>query len=133
MPTCCLLRRGSVTALLGALAPAKLRTPRGGPEDPEKDSGQDVRILPVVVDPRGTRARGFDHAVRDMREDPMADFPIEGPRTMHWLSLEMARSGMPPVQRHHWWRQTLGVNSADPGVDEHLFLCELVRLGIRPA
>ena len=30
-----------------------------------------------------------------------------------------------PVTRHHWWRQAMRLSSSDPGVDEHLSLCEL--------
>ena len=54
----------------------------------------DVRTLSVRLDPRGERACAFS--------DAMHDFPIQGPRTTHWLLLEIARSELGPTARHHW-------------------------------
>ena len=49
---------------------------------------------------------------------------------MAWLVQGHNRSGMTPVSRHHWWRTTMSLTPADPGVDEHLFLCELLETGM---
>ena len=51
----------------------------------------------------------------------MHDPPIQGPRTTHWLLLEI----LGPVTRHHWWKQAMGLSSSD----EHLFLCEMLGHG----
>ena len=45
----------------------------------------DVRTLPVRFDPRGERACAFSDAVHEMEEHVMHHFPIQGPRTTHWL------------------------------------------------
>ena len=89
----------------------------------------DVRTLPVPLNPRGKRACASSDAVHKMEEHALHDFPIQGPRTTRWLLLEIARGELGPVARHHWWRQAMGLSSSDPGVDEHLFLCELLGHG----
>ena len=61
----------------------------------------DVRTLSVRLDPRGERACAFSDAVHRMEEHALHDFPIQGPRTTHWLLLEIARSELAPVARHH--------------------------------
>ena len=63
--------------------------------------------------------------LRILEEHALHDFPIQGPRATHWLLLEIARSELGPVARHHWWKQAMGLSSSDPGVDERLFLCEM--------
>merc|ERR1712194_563007 len=75
-------------------------------------------------------ARVFEPLGRKWRPAASAfqDFPIAGPRTTGWIFQELVRTGMSPVQRHHWWRQILGATSSDPGIDEHLFLCEIIEL-----
>ena len=89
----------------------------------------DVRTLSVPLNPRGKRACASSDAVHKMEEHALHDFPIQGPRTTRWLLLEIARGELGPVARHHWWRQAMGLSSSDPGVDEHLFLCELLGHG----
>ena len=42
----------------------------------------------------------FGAHIHNMEEHALHDFPIQGPRTTHWLSLEIARSELGP-----WWRQ----------------------------
>ena len=41
----------------------------------------------------------------------------------------IARGELGPVARHHWWKQAMGLSSSDPGVDEHLLLCEMLGHG----
>ena len=59
----------------------------------------------------------------------MHDFPIQGPRTTHWLLLEIARGDLGLVTRHHWWKQGMRLSSSDAGVGEHLFLCGMLKHG----
>ena len=40
-------------------------------------------------------------AVHKVEEHVLHDFPIQGPRTTHWLLLEIARGKLEPVARHH--------------------------------
>ena len=67
-------------------------------------SESDVRTLSVHLDPRGERACAFADAVHQMEEHACHDFPIQGPRTSHWLPLEIARG------ERDWWRDTTGGN-----------------------
>ena len=61
------------------------------------------RTLLVHVDPRGTRARSFADAVNAL--GPCARFPGPGPRTTHWLLLDLACGRLGPVARNQWRRQ----------------------------
>ena len=81
----------------------------------------DVRTWPERLDPRGERACALSDAVHKMEECAMHDLPIQGPRTTHWLLLEI----LGPVTRHHWWKQAMGLSSSD----ERLFLCEMLGHG----
>ena len=72
-----------------------------------------------MSDLRCTRARFYTDAVGEWT------FLVQGPRTAHWLLLELALGELGPPARHCWWRQMLNVTNRDLGVDEHLFLCEL--------
>ncbi|CAK0823013.1 unnamed protein product, partial [Prorocentrum cordatum] len=54
------------------------------------------------------------------------EWRVQGPATIGWLLQAHLGQDSGPVQRHYWWRQILGLAAADPGVDEHLFLCELI-------
>ena len=112
-----LISRGGITfaAASSGLAPIQVVA-----------SESDVRTLPVRFDPRGERPCAFADAGQ---EHALHDFPIQGPWTTHWLLLEIARSELGPVARHHWWKQAMGLSSSDPGVDEHLFLCEMLGHG----
>ena len=89
----------------------------------------DVRTLSVRLDPRGERPCVFSDAVHMMEEHALHHFPIQGPRTTHQLLLKIVRSELGPMARHHWWRQAMELSSSDPGVDEHLFSCELLGHG----
>ena len=88
--------------------------------------GGDLRTLAVAYDLRGQRTRPFAEAVDLVTENAFTDFPIPLPRTCQWLLAAFRRLGMSPVVRHHWWKQVLGANVSDPGIDEHLFLSELM-------
>ena len=45
---------------------------------------------------------------------------------MLWVVKNMADQGHTPRQRHYWWRQVLGLQADDTGVDDHLFLSEIM-------
>ncbi|CAK0847525.1 unnamed protein product [Prorocentrum cordatum] len=96
---------------------------------PQRAGDDDVRTLPVQYNLRGERTRSFQSARGAFTEETFDDFPVRGPRTTGWLMEAFHRSGQSPVARHHWWRQMLGATTADPGIDDHLFLSELFELG----
>jgi len=93
----------------------------------------DVRILDVTYHRDGvSRQRTFASAVDDCFSPASRpkDWPIEGPSSAPWLVGQMRDTSTTPRQRHHWWRQILGLGSADPGVDDHQFLSELLEVGL---
>ncbi|CAK0810320.1 unnamed protein product [Prorocentrum cordatum] len=91
--------------------------------------GLNDRTLPAQYNPRGERTRSFQSARGAFTEETFDDFPVRGPRTIGWLMEAFHKGGQSPVARHHWWRQMLGATTADPGIDDHLFLSELFELG----
>ena len=58
-------------------------------------------------------------------------WPIKGPRTTKWLYEQFRRLAQSPTQRHMWWRQVQGLGAADPGVDEHQFLSEVLEAAVQ--
>ena len=90
---------------------------------------RDLRTLPVLYSASGDRKRPFANAVSLFTETAQDGWGIEGPRTTAWLAKAIADGGHTPVQRHFWWRSVLGVSASDAGIEEHLFLSELMEVG----
>jgi len=97
--------------------------------EPPEVVAEDLRTMPVLYNPRGDRVRPLDSALQLVKEDEFDDFPVEGPRTTGWLLGAFAKAGQTPIMYHHWWRQVQGLSATEPGVDEHLFLAELLEHG----
>ena len=55
-----------------------------------------------------------------LREDPLLDSPVQGPRTTHGLLLELASGGAWAGSSTSWWRQILKVTNIDPGIEGRL-------------
>ncbi|CAK0852117.1 unnamed protein product [Prorocentrum cordatum] len=92
-----------------------------------RDEVLDERILRYRRSGTGQRRRAFAEVVAEQREVlSTQEWRVQGPATIGWLLQAHLEQGNGPVQRHYWWRQILGLAAADPGVDEHLFLCELI-------
>ncbi|CAK0809116.1 unnamed protein product [Prorocentrum cordatum] len=87
---------------------------------------QDVRTLAVRVDSHGRREATFQDVCKQLDSISISDWRISGPRTAVWLCRALSETGMSPTQRHYWWRNTIGLTVSDNGVDEHLFLSELL-------
>ena len=86
----------------------------------------DLRTLPVRYDGRGVRGRSFHEAAQMLTESDQDDWAVKGPRSMLWVVKHMADQGHTPRQRRYWWRQVLGLQADDTGVDDHLFLSEIM-------
>ncbi|CAK0803561.1 unnamed protein product [Prorocentrum cordatum] len=96
------------------------------PRDAQEDV-LDERILRYRRSGSGQRRRAFAEVVAEQREAlTTEEWRAQGPATIGRLLQAHLGQGSGPVQRHYWWRQILGLAAADPGVDEHLFLCELI-------
>ena len=90
-------------------------------------AGGDTRILPFKKKlPGTTQGRTFADATASLTESPGDDWKILGPRSTKWLAASILEQGPGPKRRHFWWRSVLRLSAADPGVDDHLFLSELV-------
>ena len=101
-----------------------------GTTEAEAAIEQDSRVLPVQKDKAGRRKRPFTRTVDELEEDVFADWGIDGPRSMLYVLARIADGSQTPSQRHAWWRSILGLSAADPGVDEHLFLAQVMEVAL---
>ena len=118
---------GGLTLAIGLLGTTSEPVPptatSGG--TPTARDPDDLRTLPVRYDGRGVRGRSFHDAAQLLTESDQ-DWSVKGPRSMLWVAKNMADQGRTPRQRHYWWRQVLGLQADDTGVDDHLFLSEIM-------
>ena len=89
----------------------------------------DIRTLAVKYDNNGDRKRTFQSAVELISEDPFADYPISGPRTLHWGLKFMAEHGGTPNGWHQKWKSEMKLQSHDGGVEGHETACRLLEMG----
>ena len=101
-----------------------------GTTEAEEAADADSRVLPVQKDKSGRRKRLFTRTVEELEEDTFADWGIDGPRSMLFILSRMADGSQTPTQRHAWWRSILGLAAGDPGVDEHLFLAQVMEVAL---
>jgi hypothetical protein len=88
----------------------------------------DMRTMEVKYQPGQTSLRGrtFPDGVSSTVEHTFPDWPVPGPRTCRWLLAAFVASDTTPLRRHYWWTSVLGLDACDEGVDEHLFLSNLL-------
>ena len=87
----------------------------------------DTRVLEWKVPSATGVTRLFGAAAEAFSEVPAGDhWSVEGPKTAAWLYQRIAEQGPGPAHRHFWWRSVLKVSASDNGVDDHLFLSELL-------
>ena len=89
-----------------------------------------MRTLSVQYDQRGERSRDFAVTTKELSETEFKHWPLRGPRTCLWLLSAIRQQGYTPAGRHVWWKQSLGLASADPGVEEHGILSDLLEAGV---
>lgn len=96
-----------------------------GTEEVVEELPADTRVLELP--------RAADDGRVDFRQAVFAtavadgsDWEVKGPRTASWVLQRIAEQGPGPVHRHYWWRSVLKVTPMDSGVDDHLFLNELI-------
>ncbi|CAK0904561.1 unnamed protein product, partial [Prorocentrum cordatum] len=87
---------------------------------------QDVRTLTVRMDSAGRREAVFPDVCKQLDSATISDWRVAGPRTIARLCRALAETGTTPTQQNYWWRSTIGLSMSDNGVDEHLFLSELL-------
>lgn len=101
-----------------------------GTVDLPQSSSNDLRTLDVLYD-NGARSRGFDSALASLTESAFTDWPVQGPRTLHWLCRTLGQQGSSFARRHHWWSSVLRLSPDDLGVDEHQSLCEVLQMALQ--
>ncbi|CAK0815118.1 unnamed protein product, partial [Prorocentrum cordatum] len=79
----------------------------------------DPRILKLAhhCDPRPRRR--YAEAVRDMTESVVSNWPIPGPRTVHWCVVWLERRSSAPLSHHRRFTSTLNLKSDQWGVEQH--------------
>ena len=101
----------------------------GKPGSVAAGGSRDRRALPVLSSTSGERKRPFSVAVSLVTETAQEGWGIEGPRTTSGLVKAIADGGHTPVQRQFWWRSARGFSASDAGLEEHLFLVDLMEVG----
>jgi len=92
----------------------------------ERWRGDDLRVLPVRR--VGSERRREWVALADaLREEPMEDFPVKGPRTARWRARYQMRTGGPRLH-HETWKARKRLTNNDFGVDMHETLSEVVEV-----
>jgi len=94
------------------------------------DDDEDLRTLPVRYLRPGLHHRSFDPVCGALISTVHSNLPISGPHCAQRLCEAIAGQNTTPSRRHHWWRTCLGVTQCDPGIEEHLFLSELIETAI---
>lgn len=90
----------------------------------------DLQLLPAREDSVGRRPRPFHVAAAQVSTTDLPDWRVRGPRIVQWLLTAMSEQGHTPRQRHFWWRQVQGLWASDLGVDDHLFLSDLLEVAL---
>ena len=92
-------------------------------------AAHDLRTLAVKFDEQGKRHRDFRSGVLDMSEELFDDYPIKGPRCLHWGLKFMLEHGNSPTGWHSKWKSDLKLQATDPGVETHDTLCRIFQFG----
>ena len=96
----------------------------------EKDDEADLRTLAIFYDQRGDRARDFSSSTQEFTETDFEAWPM-APRTCLWLLRAIKQQGYTPGARHVWWKQSLGLATSDPGVEEHVVLSDILETAVQ--
>ena len=94
-------------------------TPRVGDADAPGEGGEDVRILPVLMDGANERYRSVNDAVLDYWEEEFLDWPVSGVRSALFTCRALRRSERTFLQQHADWRRLSGIRENDRAVFEH--------------
>ena len=89
---------------------------------------EDARTLSVLRQSNGERFRSLQSVAEHCAEMAFDDWPLEGPRTAHWLVREMAKTGLNPIARHTHWRHENGIKDDEKMGPTHGMLSEILEL-----
>lgn len=85
----------------------------------EAEMDRDVRLLSVLFDAGEERWRTVEEAAPESFEEPLEDWPIEGPRTVLDGLQQMRRQGLNWSDLHNQWVSRPGVSVSDRSVHQH--------------
>ena len=80
----------------------------------------DCRTLAVSYDVNGKRHRSFSAGVALLSPLAWGDWPIPGPRTVHWVATFMLENGGSALGHHVQWRSNIRRGVDDITVSNHL-------------
>ena len=84
----------------------------------------------MLFDRSGRRANTFLRNVSRLSATECTNWAVTGPRTMQWLCERFGAQEQPPTKRHWWFRHTLGLSAAAEGMEEHLFISEVLEVAL---
>eukprot|EP00971_Amphidinium_carterae_P343138 6482725-Amphidinium_carterae.1 len=93
---------------------------------PQGDAGTDVRVWPIERDSQGHKYRSYETVLPLLREAPMADWPLSGPRSARWLARFIKDNGGSPRLRTSRFVQDAKVPEGDRVRYEHAMLMEML-------
>ena len=91
----------------------------------EHRSGADIRLLGNHFDRAGKRSLGLKEAVAIMKESPLTDFPMVGPRGFKELHHSVAEAGVSWTQYHDEWEHRSGVSEGSAVCHVHRNISEI--------
>ena len=85
----------------------------------------------IDIDPAFRRGRpNFTDLVEHLSSSG-GDFKgLDGPRTCLWLLQQFEARDTTPTTRHWWWRNTMGLDISAKNVETHLFISQVLELGL---
>ena len=90
----------------------------------------DVRVLGNFVDSSGRRHLEFGRAIGLLKEPPMADWNLVGPRVVREFLQNVLDGPGNLVSYHAEWVRLSGVGESSSQCHEHRHLCEVLRLAL---
>ena len=88
----------------------------------------DARTLPVLRQSNGERFHSLQSVSEHCAVMVFDGWPLEGPRTTHWLVREMAKTGLNPIARHTHRRHENGIKDDEKMGPTHGMLSEILEL-----
>ncbi len=105
-------------------------TPRGALQLMAAGGPGDPRVLRVLCNSLGVRERDFGEAVQAFSETPVADWPLEGPRTLLWVLNFMSKVTGGALGWHNKWLSLMSLGDDHDASRLHETLCRILDLGV---
>ena len=94
------------------------------------ETPEDIQVLPVAFDSADERFRSYDSAFNSYTEDDLADWPIDGPRSVYAVLKQLWRDDRNLLQQHDDWVLRSQVDSSNRAMHEHRALSRALHFGV---